>query len=157
MVSHNRFLVRAVADRLILVKPSGIEEFTGGYEEYLEKGREDYLKASKKTTKIKQQTAKPKLSYEEQKRLKSELKRKTRTVNKLEADYQSLEAKNNHNMALIFDYEKFSQLSKDDQKDVMQKKSQLEKKLSEALTEWEKQATELENLKMEIDGQDSRK
>ena len=87
----------------------------------------------------------------------SELKRKTRTVNQLEADYQSLETQNNHNMALIFDYEKFSQLSKGDQKDVMQKKSQLEKKLSEALTEWEKQATELENLKMEIDGQDSHK
>ncbi len=154
VVSHNRFLVRAVADRLILIKHSGIEEFTGGYEEYLQKGRQDYLQASKKVTKIRQQTAKPKLSYEEQKRMKSELKRKTRTVNQLEADYQSLEALNNNNMALMFDYEKFSQLSKDDQKDVMRKKNHLEKKLSEALTEWEKQATELEKLKMEIDGQD---
>ena len=57
-------------------------------------------------------------------------------------------------MSLLFDYEKFSQLSKVEQKDVMQKKNQLEKQLREALAEWEQQATELEKIQKEIDGQD---
>ena len=76
VVSHNRFLVRAVADRLILIKPDGIEEFMGGYEEYLQKGKEDYLKANRKSVSNKQVSkAKSGLSYEEQKRIKSELKK----------------------------------------------------------------------------------
>ena len=117
----------------------------------VQKGREDYLKASKKTTKIKHRAAKPKLSYEEQKRLKSELKRKTRIVNELEADYQSLETQNNENMALLFDYEKFSKLSQDEQKEVMHKKSILEKKLSDAIIKWEQHSTQLEKLQAQIE------
>ena len=42
------------------------------------------------------------------------------------------------------------QLSKDEQKDVMQKKNQLEKKLREALAEWEKHATELEKFRWKL-------
>ena len=94
------------------------------------------------------------MHYEEQKRIKSTLKKKSRLVNELETRYLSLEAQNEENMALLFDYEKFSQLSKVEQKNVMQKKNQLEKQLREALAEWEQQATELEKIQKEIDGQD---
>ena len=76
VVSHNRFLVRAVADRLILIKPDGIEDFIGSYEEYLQKGREDYLLAAKKSTQTKQTQQKRNLSYEEQKAYKVDFKEK---------------------------------------------------------------------------------
>ena len=147
VVSHNRFLVRAVADRLILIKPDGIEEFMGGYEEYLQKGKEDYLKANRKSVSNKQVSkAKSGLSYEEQKRIKSELKKVSRLVSELESKHQELEKLNDENMALIFDYEKFSELSKDQQKDIMQKKHILQKQLGEALQQWEAKAIELEAL-----------
>ncbi|SIS40762.1 ribosomal protection-like ABC-F family protein [Salimicrobium flavidum] len=72
-VSHDRYFLDRIADRLIAIENSGdVEKFQGAYSEYLEKKKEEKKKAAAPAAKKEQRTErKKKLSYQEQQEWKT--------------------------------------------------------------------------------------
>jgi ATPase subunit of ABC transporter with duplicated ATPase domains len=45
-VSHDRWFVSRLANRIVEITPAGINDFLGGYEEYVERCGDDHLDAN---------------------------------------------------------------------------------------------------------------
>jgi len=59
-VSHDRWFVSRLADRILEITPQGIRDFQGGYDEYLEKLGDDHLDADAVLARLRQQKKKEK-------------------------------------------------------------------------------------------------
>ena len=44
-VSHDRWFVNELATRIVEITPEGVQDFNGGYDEYLDRAGEDHLDA----------------------------------------------------------------------------------------------------------------
>lgn len=150
-VSHNRYFVGQVANRILEITDKGIKDFRGSYEEYLEKQAVDHL-AQPASLKHRygqegtQENAKstPGLSYEEQKKLRnmrSQLKRKAEQAESLCAKLEIQIAELNKKMGSDDFY---ALLPLDQQIELGKQKQSLEQKLEEAFGEWEKANLALE-------------
>ena len=91
LVSHYRHFVEKVADHILEMTSDGIRDFSGSYNEYLEKFGEDHLGrtisvSSKKTLQVKLESQQKKLSFDERKNLQ----RKISKLNKQAARFELL-------------------------------------------------------------------
>ena len=135
MVSHDRYLINKLADRIIYMTPYGLESFTGNYDEFLAKNT---------VTATEEKIAeKPKnLDYQEQKRIQAEKRKVLNRFNKVEELIEQLEnevEEINSEMQkpeLALDFTKLNELSKlaeDKNNEIM-----------ELMEEWEQLQTEIE-------------
>ncbi len=94
-VSHDRWFVQKLATRILEITPKGMQDFRGGYDEYLEKCGDDHLDADKVVLKARREkrsrkkanasdTA-PAEATRERKKLSSKLDKITHEVEKVES------------------------------------------------------------------------
>ena len=135
MVSHDRYFINKLADRIIYMTPYGLESFTGNYDEFLAKNT---------VTATEEKVAeKPKnLDYQEQKRIQAEKRKVLNRFNKVEELIEQLEnevEEINSEMQkpeLALDFTKLNELSK-----LAEEKNN---EIMELMEEWEQLQTEIE-------------
>ncbi|MEI3614768.1 ABC-F family ATP-binding cassette domain-containing protein [Pseudogracilibacillus sp. SO30301A] len=95
-VSHDRYFINKIADKVFDLKHDGVTIYLGDYDYYLEKimEQEEIKKLEKnKNTKDKDNPNYAQLSFTEQKRLQSKQRKKARQITKLEDKIEKLELK----------------------------------------------------------------
>jgi ATPase subunit of ABC transporter with duplicated ATPase domains len=149
-VSHNRYFVTALANHIIEISYDGVQQYQGTYPEFLEKQEQDHLSkqlvlsqryTNDASTQVKNN---PKLSYQEQKKLrnlKSQLKKK---MTQAEEKCQCLD-KDIHQLHATLSQEDFYQsTSRDEQVKMTKQKQQLEDQLHQTMEAWQKATVEWE-------------
>jgi ATP-binding cassette subfamily F protein 3 len=143
MVSHDRYFINKLADRVIYMTEDGMKSCIGGYDDFVEM-------KSRETREIRQEVAeKPKnLDYREQKRLQAEKRKTINRFKKVEELIEQLEAELealSEDMAkpeYAADFTKLAELSKQAE----EKNAELE----ELMEEWEELQLEIEEKGYEI-------
>lgn len=126
MVSHDRYFINKLADRIIYMTEDGLESYNGGYDYFLEHRRTETVEKEKKEI--------PKnIEYKEHKRLAAEKRKVINRFKKVEENISSLEdeidIKNKlfENPEIATDFVKANDL----QKEIETLESELEKYFSE--------------------------
>lgn len=141
MVSHDRYFINRLADRILYLTEDGMESFLGNYDEFSEKHKE-------KETADEVKTAPKGLDYKEQKRIEA-LKRKTindfkKTEEKISVLEKEIEEVNAelYKPEIAVDFVKAAELSK--------KAEELGAELEELFAVWEELQTIIEENGYEI-------
>ncbi|HCV85162.1 MAG TPA: ABC-F family ATPase, partial [Deltaproteobacteria bacterium] len=155
VVSHDRHFVSKVATHILELTPTGARDYSGPYQEYLERFGDDYLNRDSaslhdqkpsQTQRESTQKTKSRISHQERKLQKQRINQLQRTVEQLEREI----AKNEDQLQNI--EENFGKEGYFQSTDPMEiKKLQVEqesvqKMLSQHLQNWEATSLELEKL-----------
>ena len=96
-VSHNRFFVESIANRILELTPDGFNDFRGTYQEYLQKQGVDHLEVTHAPKAVSEearsQKEKNQLNYEEQKKQQRQLRALERKIPELAAQCDLFEQK----------------------------------------------------------------
>jgi len=156
VVSHDRHFVSKVATHILELTPTGARDYSGPYQEYLERFGDDYLnreltslhhqKPSQTQSKSTPKTKTP-ISHEERKLQKQRINQLQRTVQQLEREI----AKNEDQLQDIeehFGKEGYFQSADPIEIQKLQKKQEsVQKMLTQHLQNWEATSLELEKLR----------
>ena len=144
VVTHDRYLVNRLADRIFHMTASGLKEYVGGYDDYLEAVKEEQENA--RQTGEKQLSANA-LDYKEKKAFKTELAhartaaaRAEKAVGDKEAELESINEEL-AKLSVASDYKKAGELSK--------KADAVRQTLEKLYIEWEEAERRLAELKGE--------
>ena len=143
VVTHDRYLVNRLADRILHMTADGMKEYIGGYDDYLEALKNDPQKERQEEKKISANA----LDYKEKKALKSELTKAQTAVSRAEkaiADAEQELENVNAELAkpyIASDYKKAGELSKS--------ADELHARLDRLYKEWEEAEERLAELKTE--------
>ncbi len=138
MVSHDRYFINKIADRILYLTPNGIESYSGDYDSFAARGN---VKEEKKVVD-------KALDYKEQKRLEAEKRKTVNRFKKVEEMIEALEAdieKINGEMAkpeYSADFTKLAELSG--------KAENKNSELEELIAEWEELQLEIEEKGYEL-------
>ena len=97
-VSHDRYFINRVANRVVEMTPEGAKEYIGNYDDYLEKKRleeagiEEEAYGGKTKTQIDKEKRKARLAKESEKALRLKLKNTEEDVARTEEEIARLEA-----------------------------------------------------------------
>jgi ABC-type multidrug transport system ATPase subunit len=146
-VSHDRWFVSRLANRILEITPTGIRDYKGTYEEYIEAMGDDHLDAEAvlRMRRAQQKKAKdtPRLDDKErEKRQRSLSKRRdelTVAIDKAESRVHAINE-------LFCDPTFFDRTSRDQVKKLEQEQHQLNAKVGELMGEWETVEAELGDL-----------
>ena len=98
-VSHDRYFINRVADRIIEMRPDGVKEYLGNYDDYLEKkrreeaGLEDAAASGMTKTQLDKQRRKERLLRESKKALEKQLEAAEARIAAAEKEIQDLETR----------------------------------------------------------------
>ncbi|WP_455660814.1 ABC-F family ATP-binding cassette domain-containing protein [Pradoshia sp.] len=92
-VSHDRYFINRIADKVIEMGPDGTSEYLGDYDYYIQKKQElaDLAELEHKTTLQANQQTVEKSSYQEDKELKKQNRKRQRRIEELESSIETLE------------------------------------------------------------------
>lgn len=153
-VSHNRYFVSRLANRIIEISYQGVKDFKGTYGEYLEKQESDFLApklplsqryshetvAAAKTTPIN-------TTYDDQKKIRSQIAQLRKKVAQAEENCHKIE-KRIQELDLCMAADGFYQnTSRDEQLKLIKEKQQLEDQLIQAMEQWEEVTVALSKIK----------
>ena len=97
LVSHNRWLVSELATRIVEVKPDGVVDFPGSYQDYLARSGDDHLDAEVVLKKAKEEKAstdkKTDGGWEERKKKQNRLKSLENRLQKVNREVETTEAR----------------------------------------------------------------
>lgn len=146
-VSHNRYFVGEVANRILEITENGVRDFRGSYAEYMEKQATDFLSVPNSLRQRykddKQKESETSGSYEDMKKqrnLKAQLKRK---VEQAENECGVLEEKIRQLDQKIGSDGFYATISREEQQAVLKEKLRLENALEEAMKRWEEASNEI--------------
>ncbi len=140
MVSHDRYFINKLADRIIYMEPDGLTSYNGGYDYYIE--HKKAAEAEETVTEVKN------LDYKEQKKLEAQKRKVVNRFKKVEelitAAEEEIEEKSKgfENPELAADFVKANEL----QKEI----DGINEKLEELMTEWEELQETIEKNGYEI-------
>lgn len=137
IISHDRYLINKLADRVYKLDENGAVNYLGNYDYYLEKSAEPALEAEEKKPK-KSESA---LDYKQKKERESERRKLTTRVSRLESEIEELDGKINElNVKLsgLSDYQEALELSKE--------LEEIRKRQEKAMEEWESASASLEEF-----------
>lgn len=141
MVSHNRYFISEIADRIIEILPRGINDFKGGYEEFVERHEKDYLDQAA-LLKSKKNIKSP-CDGQEKRKKRNRLKREIETLEQeIEKNEKGIEEINLILSAPYF-YEK---TSPNQVQHILNQKDILERQHEKNLNLWEGKQEELDRL-----------
>lgn len=150
-VSHNRFFVSEVANRIIEITPEGVKDFRLSYAEYMEKQSNDHLSTkaplSQRYGTEKKEEKKNEisnLSYEDQKKLKNLRTQLKKKFSQAEEECNRLEAESKKLDLLLGDDAFYQKASLEQQKAYQKQKQDLENRLAKAMESWEAAGIELQ-------------
>ena len=156
LVSHYRHFVEKVADHILEMTSDGIRDFSGSYNEYLEKFGEDYLErdisvSSKKIPSEKLDVQQNKISSEERKNLQRKISKLKKQTTRFELLVEETEKKITE-IESKFGKEDFFQITTREEVNRMHaEKGRLDQKLSGHLKQWEISSQNLETAKEQFD------
>lgn len=150
LVSHNRYFVSRLANRIIEISYQGVKDFKGTYAEYLEKQEHDFLATklplsqryahempSSKSVAINS-------TYNDQKRMRNQLAQLRKKVTQAEELCHKIEKKIEELDTCMAAEGFYQQTSRDEQQKFLKEKQQLEDQLMQAMEQWEKASLELQ-------------
>lgn len=154
-VSHNRYFVSRLANRIIEISYQGVKDFKGTYAEYLQKQESDFLASllplsqrySHETPPtIKIVPASP--TYDDQKKIRSQLNQLKKKVAEAEENCHIIE-KRIQELDISMAAEGFYQnTSRDEQLKLIKEKKELEDRLLEAMELWEEVTIALSQIQI---------
>ena len=149
VVSHYRHFVSKVATHILELAPDGVRDFSGSYQEYLDKFGDDYLcrdlpiSTTRRQTKVKNSPPQE-LSYDERKKLLREISRLKKQSTRFETLVEETEQKI-FAIEAKFGVEDFYRHTTPREVQKLQvKKRELSDELSGHLREWETSSQDLE-------------
>ena len=154
-VSHDRWFVSQLADRIFEISPKGINDFKGTYEEYLERLGDDHLDAEavlrmrreqKKKAAAAAEVAKAEADPAEMRRRQQRQKELRKRLDLVTAEVENAESRVNAINEMFCDPTFFDRNSRDHVKKLEDEQKKLSGKVEELMGEWEKIETELGEL-----------
>lgn len=133
-ISHDRYFLNTVVDKVLVLDENGITEYLGNYDYYIEKKKQVQ---EMNTVEVAEEKTKTQLKEEKRKeREQREAEKKNRVKRQnIEKEIEETEAKIEEMDVLLCQEEVYSNPEKS--KDVSQQKASLEEKLSSLYEEWE--------------------
>ncbi|MCM3546771.1 ABC-F family ATP-binding cassette domain-containing protein [Priestia megaterium] len=136
-VSHDRYFINRIANKIAELSPEGVEEFLGDYDYYVEKKAEiEEIKELENIKAHEERTVKvDKQSYKQDKEQKKLIRQRTRRIEEIETEVNKLEAAQAENEELLCDpeiyqnHEEVSRLNGENEK--------ISSQLSTLMEEWE--------------------
>ncbi|MHA2957521.1 ABC-F family ATP-binding cassette domain-containing protein [Priestia megaterium] len=136
-VSHDRYFINRIANKIAELSPEGVEEFLGDYDYYVEKKAEiEEIKELENIKANEERTVKvDKQSYKQDKEQKKLMRQRTRRIEEIEIEINKLEAAQAENEELLCDpeiyqnHEEVSRLNGENEK--------ISSQLSTLMEEWE--------------------
>lgn len=139
IISHDRYFINRLATRIITLQSSGVKEYIGNYDDYLEKSDEESGKTAPRTKKEISAAAldyKAKKEYASNKRkLQTSIKRCEQEIERLEVEAQEIQQRLNA-PEVTSDFELLTELT--------QKLENLNSSLTECMEQWEVLSSTLE-------------
>lgn len=137
VISHDRYLINKLADRVYALTASGTQSYLGNYDYYLEKQRKvvDTLAADKPKKSVQA------LDYKQKKERESERRKLTAKVSRLEAEIERLDAEiaeKTEELSALSDYKAAMELSEEIER--------LRSAQETAMEDWEQSAKALEEF-----------
>lgn len=153
LVSHDRHFISQVANKVWYIENQEIKEYPGTYEEYLfwlKQQETQNLSLSNGNSKPKKEKKKKiRLSDDETKQLKNELRRQQQSLEKIENAIEKLEEKNIDLEVQLADEKIYTDANK--LKEVQGTYAQNQQKLKEKNEEWEEIAFRIEEINEKIE------
>ena len=144
IISHDRYFINRLADKVIELKPSGTETFPGSFDDYQRELERRGAPEEDASPKAEKQMGAGGLSYQEQKRLRSErtkkktaLRRAEERIAELEAEIETVNAQMGDDATAI-DFEKMTALT--------EQLAGLNEDLERIMADWEMLAEEVANF-----------
>lgn len=115
IISHDRYFINKLADRVLVMTPDGVTEYLGNYDYYLERTKSEI--GENKAEKAAINKEKPQNDYFLQKQKQSEERKRKTRLNKAEAEIERLDGEIEKTQALlsseevVADYEKLIELT----------------------------------------------
>lgn len=115
IISHDRYFINKLADRVLVMTPDGVTEYLGNYDYYLERTKSEI--GENKAEKATVNKEKPQNDYFLQKQKQSEERKRKTRLNKAEAEIERLDGEIEKTQALltseevVADYEKLIELT----------------------------------------------
>ena len=115
IISHDRYFINKLADRVLVMTPDGVTEYLGNYDYYLERTKSEI--GENKAEKASANKEKPQNDYFLQKQRQSEERKRKTRLNKAEAEIERLDGEIEKTQALlsseevVADYEKLIELT----------------------------------------------
>ena len=115
IISHDRYFINKLADRVLVMTPDGVTEYLGNYDYYLERTKSEI--GENKAEKATVNKEKPQNDYFLQKQRQSEERKRKTRLNKAEAEIERLDGEIEKTQALLSseevaaDYEKLIELT----------------------------------------------
>lgn len=115
IISHDRYFINKLADRVLVMSPDGVTEYLGNYDYYLERTKSEI--GENKAEKASANKEKPQNDYFLQKQKQSEERKRKTRLNKAEAEIERLDGEIEKTQALLSseevaaDYEKLIELT----------------------------------------------
>ncbi|MBY0065323.1 MULTISPECIES: ABC-F family ATP-binding cassette domain-containing protein [Priestia] len=136
-VSHDRYFINRIANKIAELSPEGVEEFLGDYDYYVEKKAEiEEIKELENIKANEERSVKvDKQSYKQDKEQKKLMRQRTRRIEEIETEVNKLEAAQAANEELLCDpeiyqnHEEVSRLNGENEK--------ISSQLSTLMEEWE--------------------
>lgn len=133
-ISHDRYFLNTVVDKVLVLDENGITEYLGNYDYYLEKKKQLQEMNNVEVIEEKTKTQLKEEKRKEREQREAEKKNRVKRQN-IEKEIEEIEAKIEEMDILLCQEEVYSNPEKS--KDVSQQKASLEEKLSELYEEWE--------------------
>jgi ABC-type multidrug transport system ATPase subunit len=151
LVSHNRYFVSRLANRIIEISYQGVKDFKGIYAEYLEKQENDFLATklplSQRYAHETSLSSKPIASnstYDDQKRVRNQLAQLRKKVAQAEDHCHKIEKKIEELDACMAAEGFYQWTPREEQQKFIKEKQQLEDQLLQAMEQWERASLDLQ-------------
>ncbi len=150
-VSHDRWFVSQLANRIFEISPKGINDFRGTYDEYLERLGDDHLDAEavlrmKREQKKKAAAAPAVVDPAESRRRQQRQKELSKKLDQVTASVEQAESRINAINEMFCDPTFFDRTSRDHVKKLEAEQKTLSTKVEELMAEWERIETEMAEL-----------
>ena len=115
IISHDRYFINKLADRVLVMTPDGMTEYLGNYDYYLERTKSEIGEAKAEKAAVNKE--KPQNDYFLQKQRQSEERKRKTRLSKAEAEIERLDEEIEKTQALLSseevaaDYEKLIELT----------------------------------------------
>jgi ATPase subunit of ABC transporter with duplicated ATPase domains len=153
-VSHDRWFVSQLADRVLEISPKGINDFKGSYEEYLERLGDDHLDADavlrqrrEQKKKAAEAAAKKPATPEEERQRQQKQKQLAKRLDQVTAEVEKSEARVHAINEMFCDPTFFDRTSRDQVKKLEGEQKTLSTKIEGLMAEWESLEAEIAELK----------
>ena len=148
LVSHDRWFVSQLADRIIEISATGINDFRGSYEEYVERCGDDHLDVENAVLKARREKrrAKGRLGSDDEKQLKRRHNKLKKRRDALTDEIEVAEARVHSINEMFCNPGFFDQTPEPEVRKLEREQNSLSGKIDELMTQWEAVELELSEL-----------